>query len=832
MSPKPPPPDKDPLLLGDQGQVVVKQVKPHSPPFQPPLPPDLQAMIGKQCNCDDCPPDPRISCQYDGSPVTYVVTAYIQNARKGDLLLCPGGGGGIIGGLLHALDPPQHYSHMGIMTKNFYWVRHSCGIDDRLTADEYATGSIFGTPAPLSGFKPDHLRFAWPGTLTQTVDQAYLASIANNTNANKSIVNFVKCSLVDQDSAQNPKTDYNINALGFDPIFDSTADTSVFKGDPSLGYPPGTVFPLIVKVCGLLETDEVRQTLHQVADAAMNLFGHYRFFCYTDPTIALSPLMLDGPAADMANPDPVAAFPGSVDPWFPSDPSNPQPTTVHVSSTIPSVCSSFAWLAVQRVSLPNWPSMLGPGTPQIVLDASTENKGGEPPPIAGCPDEVPPNWASDVSGLSLDGLYIYDNTNRQRAAQWLHDKVRQKVIDKMEQKLPGPLLTLVQLFGIVAITSAAEAGGPAGVAALLVIDSASGANLYEALYDMPNDVADQMCNAFASDFCEADAADSDNWQNVGSVSPDHFHVTPPRGVAVSPDNTMLWDPPMASTGLTGASQTIGLYGHNEKAIFRVGTFPKYSCTWQPSYGSCTLQGYVTHNGAGVNGAVVYAGCNETTTQDSWGGTGILPQKVPGFFSMQIPSGRYMARATATGQNGWGLDGQADTQVINAGDTMTVYIVLQDPPPERRIITVTGNMFLTDYYVGFSSPDQKNYGFNCPPLFAEVSIQGPQPTDIHNNVVMGYSTDTESMSDLGDDTSATLEIWIDAINYNHTDPNDPTNLSIDGHWKYSLPDDNLNFSDTFHVDKDGSYTGHSFLDSGGTFPDSAKLDFTINNMRAP
>ena len=70
------------------------------------------------------------------------------------------------------------------------------------------------------------------------------------------------------------------------------------------------------------------------------------------------------------------------------------------------------------------------------------------------------------------------------------------------------------------------------------------------------------------------------------------------------------------------------------------------------------------------------------------------------------------------------------------------------------------------------PDQKNYGFNCPPLFAEVSMQGPRPTGVHNNVVLGYSIDTESMSDLGDDTSATLETWIDAINYNHIDPDDP------------------------------------------------------------
>jgi hypothetical protein len=142
------------------------------------------------------------------------------------------------------------------------------------------------------------------------------------------------------------------------------------------------------------------------------------------------------------------------------------------------------------------------------------------------------------------------------------------------------------------------------------------------------------------------------------------------------------------------------------------------------------------------------------------------------------------------------------------------------------------MFLTDYYAGFSSPDQGLYRFNCPPLYAEVVIEGPQPQDIHNNVIMGYTSDTENMSDQSDDTSTTLEIWIETVNYNHNDPNDPSNLSVDGHWKYSMPDDNLSYSSTFHIDKDGSYAGNSFLDSGGAFPDRGKLAFTINNLRAP
>jgi hypothetical protein len=813
----------------EEGPYHPKQVVAHRLPPPEPLPQKLQDMIGQACDCcDECPPDPRISCQYDGSDPTYVTTSYIQNARKGDLILIPGGGSGVIGGLLHSLDPSQHFSHMGIMTKDFYWVRHSPGIDDRLTADEYATGSVFGQPAPLDGFTPDHVKFAWPGTLTQTVDQAYLASISANPNASGSLAKFVPCSLVDQESTQTPKNAYNIDALSFEPIFDSQADTTVFKGDASLGLPPGTVFPLVVKPCPSLETDLVRQTLNQVADAAMGIYGHYRFYSYTSAASALDPTPALGPACIMPNPNPVAAFPGSPDPWFPADGNNPPPTTVSVPFTFPTVCSSFVWLAVQSVSLHHFPASLG--APSIILDPSNAIPSFPRPSIVqGCEDELPPDWTGDPPGTRDDGLYVYDNTNRQKAAQWLNSAVKQKVVDKVQQALPGPLYTAVQTFGLAAILAAAEAGGPAGVAALLLVDSASGANIYEALYEMPNKVANQMCNAFASDYCDESSTGSSNWQNPGSISPDHLHVTPNSGSAVSPDNTMFWYPPMGTKSLAVDNlpqQIVGLYGHNERMIFRTGTFPKYSCTWQRSYGHCILQGFVKYNGMGVNGAVVYVGCKETITHSSGG-----DRSEPGFFSLEIPSGRYLAKATATAQNGWGLDGQTDVTVND--DSKPIEIDLQDPPPERRMITVTGSMLLTHYYLGLSSPDQKLYLFNAFPLRAEVVVEGAESSDVYSNIVTGYTADSQNMSDVGDDTSALLQIWLDAINYNHADPTDPSNLSVDGYWQFSMPDyDETATPVIFHLDKDGSYSGEGFLDTGGTFPNSAKLSFTLNNVRAP
>ena len=67
------------------------------------------AAEGDPCDCRYCPPDPNLTCSYTGDDVS-VLWNYVSNACRGDLLLCPGGDNGQIGGVLHQLDPPQHYS--------------------------------------------------------------------------------------------------------------------------------------------------------------------------------------------------------------------------------------------------------------------------------------------------------------------------------------------------------------------------------------------------------------------------------------------------------------------------------------------------------------------------------------------------------------------------------------------------------------------------------------------------------------------------------------------------------------------------------------------------
>ena len=83
-------------------------------------------------------------CQATPETREVVTPARFLNALKGDVILSPGGNGSI-GGLLLQVTPPQHYSHSGIMTRNYDQVTHSTASEDRLM--DYPNGSVFGQPS-------------------------------------------------------------------------------------------------------------------------------------------------------------------------------------------------------------------------------------------------------------------------------------------------------------------------------------------------------------------------------------------------------------------------------------------------------------------------------------------------------------------------------------------------------------------------------------------------------------------------------------------------------------------------------------------------------------
>lgn len=204
--------------------------------------------------------------------------ARFMNARKGDLVLNPGDGS-LVSRVLQSVSPSQAYSHSGIMTRNFDEITHSTASQARLTS-----AAFLGT----DGFRPDALKYAWPGVITQTVEQAV-----------------------------NGEWLFDIDSAALYQIL----DFGTLEGKPDLGGDALTLAPALV-IKPLDETLEIRQTLNGIADFAAQQAGksHYRFFCYTDPRIATT---------DKA---PASAR------W--------------AANTYPTVCSSLLWHAIRQAGVP------------------------------------------------------------------------------------------------------------------------------------------------------------------------------------------------------------------------------------------------------------------------------------------------------------------------------------------------------------------------------------------------------------------------------------------------------------------------------------------------
>ena len=98
------------------------------------------------------------------------VPARIINAKKGDVILTPSGDS-LVGNFLAKTNPPQHYSHSGIMVENYSKIRHSTAseewIADNLTRDDK------GLDLNIDGIFPDAVKYGWPGTITQSISEAY-----------------------------------------------------------------------------------------------------------------------------------------------------------------------------------------------------------------------------------------------------------------------------------------------------------------------------------------------------------------------------------------------------------------------------------------------------------------------------------------------------------------------------------------------------------------------------------------------------------------------------------------------------------------------------------
>ena len=638
-----------------------------------------------------CHPDPRVTAQLtDDPPLDSIVKPWrIVNAKKGDLLLSPGGPSGLIGGLLSRLDDPQFYSHMGIMVEGEIAIRHATASSDRATHQDFVTGTIFGEPAPTDGYKEVALRFQWPGTITQAVEQAYLTWR-----------DHPKEEELDDEGNQRPKRypsrrevphqDFSF----YDPVTDERYHIDSFSFKPKMvsldEWQTATeVWPLVVKPCPDLETTEVRKALHRIAEASKEVRAHYRLFAYTRADIAGDPAFVGPQMLEDLQCDPSSGCTGA------------RPVLIPVSETVPLVCSTFVWWAVQVANRT---------APKIFLDVRPLNRRRRSELAAACLHDPllgrKPHPNDERVHVAADGLYRYSEAERQRAGKWLHDEyVVPMVRGKIDEALPFVLRAAGAggFFSLSTLLHALSAFPLAVVARMLAVGTLVLNELIAWMTDMPDDVANQLCNTFAADQSDSSATDSDNWRNPGT------------GLTVSPDDIINeWAPPQSET----TQEIHGLYGHNVRMILRppeLDLNPPPLSTWQISPGFAEFQGRVflhdrQGNPIGVRGAAVRIGCDTWITGDD--GIYVAPQ---------APAGLYWGVASYT-DPATGLHCEADGRRVHVGipggSESEFDFELHLPPDTRREVVIRGKMDLTNRHI-------IGKDWHSHPLF----IEGPAILDV-------------------------------------------------------------------------------------------------------
>jgi len=234
----------------------------------------------------------HLACQLTNETGVYQIPGQFLNALKGDVVLSPGNGS-IIGTMLMALSPAQYHSHSGLMTGNFGQITHCTASEERLAA--YRDG-VAGIP---TRFSPEQLQYLWPGSITQTVDDA-----VNGANWR---------------DPQMPNKTYSI--AGFNAV-----DQTVWDGGRFV-----LIHPILVKP--LVENEPVaRPQLKAAADIAISKGA-----------------TIDNNGTMQTNPGCYYSFYGYTLPEESAGFTDVADASAHwAQGASPAVCSSFVWLCMKE----------------------------------------------------------------------------------------------------------------------------------------------------------------------------------------------------------------------------------------------------------------------------------------------------------------------------------------------------------------------------------------------------------------------------------------------------------------------------------------------------
>lgn len=765
------------------------------------LSPEVQKIIDTEawdgaCMADQpvCEADPRVTAQLRGgdpTPREQMLPWRIANASAGDLIMSPGGPAGLIGGLLSQLDPPHVFSHMAIMVSDEVELRHVTASEDRI--HQFYDGSILGIEkVPTDGIKERALRYQWPGTVTQTVEQAYL-SWRDHPNekdaqgepikdANGVTVPLPGFGFLDTETGSS----YHIDALSFAPVP---------QKDGSL------VWPLVVTSCPELTTTAVERARRRLANIARDVRGHYRLYAYTRGDIAMDTGFDGPPGYETTVRDPSCT--GSLG-------------TVPLERTRAMMCSTFPWTVVQIAN--ELAAAASPPLPQIVVDGRPRNPHLEGKLAEGCQATAfrrPRTMIDRMEPQTPDGMYYFDEAARQRAAQWLHDHMVEDVLGEIDAKMPNVWrdLGVVGGLGVSALIALLTALPLTTVAVMLGVTPTVLAQLVVLTSDMPDDVANQLCNAFANDDCSQASTDSEAWRAPG------------EGRSAGPDNIVnSWAPPTVAN-----SEVIhGLYGWNDRIRMRppeLAHFQAPQSTWQISQGFGSVEGYVFYrdengNSVGVAGARIRIGCRHFASDA--GGS---------FFDDDLPSGHYWCVARYTHPvTGLVMESEGQAVEILDGGGISLPLELMPPPDTRREVLITGHMDLVNRYaIGKDWWDHPR--FTIGPRYLGLDYWPP------NNPA--YEAQRLASLAQTDDTTKRVDDWGDA--QLECDLRSEDDRSITVNWRARLkndPDDPWQKTGTFSVPPRTSpaeppvHVAIDLVRSEMAWPVRAHIEFDVFNDTAP
>jgi hypothetical protein len=360
------------------------------------------------------------------------------------------------------------------------------------------------------------------------------------------------------------------------------------------------------------------------------------------------------------------------------------------------------------------------------------------------------------------------------------------------------------------------------IAPLAVIDIYLIGELIELLYDIPDDIANQMCNSFAFDCSTGfpDAGCVDGLGNpINDVDSDNWSSAPSIGTTVSPDDVhMFWDAPGPSDGAV----IKGLYGYNVPAQLCVGVFNRPKCALVPSTGTAKIWGFVRYKNEVLVGAHVSAACQSTITP------GV---KEP--YVLNVRSGgqykviaRYDDPQTGLTLYGEVVTGGPRDPPLQPSAVMQRDITVIDPPACNRNIVVSGTITCDDVYL--TGRDSSDGPFRKT-LYVQsgVAIFDQDTGSWRVDTRQGQHNDIAVVSHTEGDSSASLkiEVQIDAT----------LAVAVKLTAQLNPGDDNLSWGPVvFNVAKDQTITlSEGDLDTGGPFNDRAYYrGITIANNATP